>query len=257
MPYSCRPDLERFLNRLTSRSVLSQEEQQAVLNLPCHAAQAPNNVDLVRLDERVDHASLIVAGVVGRFGQNSDGKRQITTMHIPGDMADLHSVVLPLATSALQALSPTTIVRIPHVAIRAAAATYPALAEALWRDCIVDSAILAQWVVNVGRRDARARVAHLLCEMGVRIAGAAAGAREVVFDLPITQTHLADATGMTAVHVNRTLQALRGDGLVKWSAGSVVRIPEWDALAAVGEFDPAYLATNLRPEQRLRIVQTG
>lgn len=257
MSYSCRPDLQRFLNRLTGHSVLSEKEQQAVLNLPCHAAQAPNNADLVRLDERVDHASLIVAGVVGRFGQNTDGERQITTMHIAGDMADLHSVVLPVATSALQALSPTTVVRIPHVAIRAAAASYPAVAEAFWRDCVVDSAILAQWVVNVGRRDARERIAHLLCEMGVRIAGATAGAREIVFDLPITQTHLADATGMSAVHVNRTLQNLRRDGLIKWSARSVVRIPEWDALAAVGDFDPAYLATNLRPEQRLRIVRTG
>src|SRR3954452_6255498 len=257
MAYSCRPDLQRFLDRLTSRSALSAEEQQAVLNLPCHAAQAPNNVDVVRLGEKVDHACLIVAGVVGRFGQNNDGERQITMMHIAGDMCDLHSVVLPVATSALQALSPTTIVRIPHVEIRSLAARYPALAEAFWRDCVVDAAILAEWVVNVGRRDARERIAHLICEMGVRIAGAAAGAREVLFDLPVTQTHLADATGMTTVHVNRTLQSLRADGLVAWSARSVVRIPDWDALCAVGEFDPGYLSISVRPEQRLRIVQTS
>lgn len=257
MTYSCRPDLQRFLDRLTSRSILTEQEQQAVLNLPCHAAHAPANVDLVGLDERVDHACLVVAGVIGRFGQNSEGKRQITAMHVPGDMADLHSVVLPVATSALQALSATTIVRVPHGAIRAAAARYPALAEAFWRDCIVDSAILAQWVVNVGRRDARERIAHLLCEMAVRIAGARAGACEIVFDLPVTQTHFADATGLTPVHVNRTLQVLRADGLVQWSARTVVCISNWDRLAAVADFDPAYLSAEVQPGRRLRIVEAS
>ena len=257
MAYPCRPDLQRFLNRLTSRSILTQEEQQAVLELPCHAAQARTNVDFVRLDERVDHACLIVDGIVGRFGQDRDGNRQITTFHIAGDMADLHSVVLPVATSALQALSPTTIVRIPHGAIRAVAARYPALAEAFWRDCIVDSAVIAQWVVNVGRRDARERISHVLCEMGVRIIGAATGDQAVVFDLPITQTHLADATGLTPVHVNRTLQALRADGLVSWAARKPVHIPNWDALVRAGEFDRGYLSTDIQPEERLRIMEAN
>ena len=257
MAYSSRTDLEPFLARLTSRSLLTKDEQQAVLDLPCHAAQVRSNLDFVRLDERVDHACLVVAGFVGRFGQDRDGKRQITTLHIPGDMADLHSVALPLATSALQALSTATIVRIPHAAIREAAARYPALAEAFWRDCVVDAAILAEWVVNVGRRDARARIAHLLCEVGVRTAGARAGAQEVVFDFPVTQAQLGDATGVTSVHVNRTLQNLRSDGLIQSCARTVIRVPDWDVLASVGEFDAAYLSADVRPEQRLRIAQAN
>lgn len=164
-----RSNLQLFLNRLTSRSVLTEEEQQAVLNLPGHAEQVHSNRDFVPLGTRVDHACLVIAGIVGRFDQDGAGTRQITAMHVPGDMCDLHSVVQPMPTSALQSLSVATIMRVPHAAIRAAAARYPAVAEALWRDCTVDAAILCEWVVNVGRRDAKTRIAHLLCELATRL----------------------------------------------------------------------------------------
>lgn len=250
-----RPNLQPFLDRLTSRSVLTAEEQQAVLNLSGQAEQVTANRDFVPLGKRVDHACLIVAGIVGRFDQNGEGTRQITAMHIPGDMCDLHSVVQPMATSALQALSVATILRIPHAAIRGVASRYPALAEAFWRDCMVDAAILAEWVVNVGRRDAKTRVAHLLCEMATRL-HAHANRNDFVFDLPVTQMQLAEATALTAVHVNRTLQSLRADGLVEWHQ-RVIRLPRWDALVDRAEFDPAYLQTQVRPEHRLRIVQAS
>lgn len=116
------PNLQLFLNRLTSRSVLTGEEQQALLALPCHAAQAQSNRDFVGLGDRSDHACLLVAGLVGRFGQAKAGERQITAIHIPGDIPDLHAVVQPEGSSALQALSVATILRIPHWAIRQVAA---------------------------------------------------------------------------------------------------------------------------------------
>src|SRR5579884_2374977 len=213
IPQFGRPNLQLFLDRLTSRSVLTQEEQQAVLDLPGHAEQVAAHRDFVPLGERVDHACLIVAGIVGRFDQSSEGRRQITAMHIRGDMCDLHSVVQPLPTSALQALSVATILRVPHAAIRSAAARYPAIAAAFWRDCMVDAAILSEWVVNVGRRDAKTRVAHLICELATRL-HAGTGANDFAFDLPIKQAQLAEATALTAVHVNRTLQSLRTDGLL-------------------------------------------
>lgn len=233
-----------------SRSLLSEDEQQAVLNLHGHAEQVQSNRDFVKLGEKLDHACLIVAGLVGRFDQNSNGNRQITALHIPGDMADLHSVVQPEATSALQALSTTTIVRIPHSEVRAAAATYPALAEALWRDCMVDASILSQWVVNVGRRDARGRIAHLLCEMAVRL-GVAPAKGEIMFPFPVTQDQLADVTGLTAVHVNRTLQCLRRDNLADIRHNA--RIYDWDALTEVGDFNADYLQANVKPQKRLAL----
>ena len=247
MTYFNGRNLRPYLDRLISRSVLTDEEQQAVLNLPGYAEQVQSNNDFAPLGRRVDHACLIVAGIVGRFDQGSDGRRQITAMHVPGDMCDLHSIVQPVPTSSLQALSVATILRIPHSAIRAAAGRYPALAEALWRDCMVDAAILAEWVVNVGRRNATTRIAHLLCELATRLHAKAGN--DFVFDLPVTQTQLADATAMTAVHVNRTLQSLRADKLVEWHQ-RVIRLPQWDALVEKAEFDAAYLQAMTRPEQR-------
>jgi CRP-like cAMP-binding protein len=252
-----RPDLQRFLDRLSLRSVLSEEERQAVLNLPGHEVEAKANVDIVPLGERVSHVSLVIAGQVGRFSQDRHGKRQITLIHVPGDVADLHSIVQPLPTSALQALSKATIAAIPHVAIRAIAARHPALAEAFWRDCMIDASIIAEWVLNVGQRAARERIAHLMCEIAARTVGLKSGAKDVVFDFPITQLQLADATGMTAVHVNRMLQSLRGDGLIMSRGRGAICIPDWDSLVVAGEFDPAYLSLNTEPEQRLRFVRAG
>jgi CRP-like cAMP-binding protein len=163
--------------------------------------------------------------------------------------------VQPIPTSALQALSVTTILRIPHAAIRAAARTYPAVAEALWRDCMIDAAILSEWVVNVGRRDARTRVAHLLCEMATRLGGRIEG-DGVIFDFAVTQTQVGEATALTPVHVNRTLQSLRAGGLVDWRT-RIVHLPQWHALAELAEFDPTYLQARLRPEQRMRIMRAN
>jgi CRP-like cAMP-binding protein len=210
------------------------------------------NHDFVRLDEMVDHCCVIVEGVAGRFGQNAQGARQITAFHIAGDMPNLHSLVQPRATSALQALTTTTILKIPHRVLRVVAARYPAVAEAFWRDCMVDAAILSQWVVNVGRRDAKTRIAHLLCETAVRF-GANGRSDAAGFEFPVTQVHLADATGLTSVHVNRTLKALKSDGAVD-VATRMVRILNWDLLARLGDFDPDYLQTDIRPEERIRIV---
>jgi CRP-like cAMP-binding protein len=255
MTFAPRPNLQRFLDRLSKRSALSEEEQQVVLNLPGQAAQVRANEDFVQLGERVDHSCLIVAGMVGRFEHDADGARQITAIHIPGDMCDLRSVVQPSTASALQALSVSTILRIPHGPIKAAAARYPGLAMAFWRDCMVDASILSEWVMNVGRRDARSRVAHLLCEMAIRL-GVVEGGDDVVFDFPVSQAQMADATALTAVHVNRTLQSLRNEGLVEWRT-RVVRLPRWNALMATTHFDAAYLHNRPMHEHRPRLVQAS
>lgn len=241
-----------FLNRLLKRSLLSDREQGEILDLPVRVKQARPNEDFVGLGEKVDHACFVLEGLVGRFDQNSRGDRQITALYIPGDMPDLHSVVQPTATSALQALSTSIVLAIPHAALREASRLHPAIAEAFWRDCMVDSMVLAQWVVNVGRRDAKSRVAHLLCEMARRY-GAAPTAGRLVFHLPMTQWQLADAAGLTPVHVNRTLKALANIGTS--FRMKMVQIDDWAALVELGDFDPTYLQDEMEPEERIRIVQ--
>ena len=245
------PGLQLFIDRLTKRSLLTDGEIDALMGLPTHTLQMAPNHDFVRLDERVDHACLVVAGLVGRFDQNSRGARQITALHIAGDMPDLHSVVQPKATSALQALSTATILKVPHKALREVAAAYPAIAEALWRDTMVDSMIMAQWVVNVGRRDAVCRIAHLLSEMACRY-GVDTSGGAVVFKLPMTQSQLADATGLTSVHVNRCIQRLTHSGVSFHH--KTVHVDNWKALVALGDFDRGYLQDDFSPEDRIRIA---
>ena len=231
--------LQLFLRRLTSRSTLTDEEANAVLGLKGQEKRIAAHVDVVRLGEPVDHSCLVVDGLLGRFGQNRDGARQITCLHIPGDMGDLSSVVSPKSGWGLAALAPTTLLRLPHADLRRLAARYPGVAEAFWRDCVADGSNFSEWVVNVGRRDAITRIAHLLCEMAVRCERAGQGDRSS-FPLPITQTDLGDATGLTSVHVNRTLMKLRAQAIVTLQGGTVT-VHDWDGLVAAGEFDDGFL----------------
>ena len=236
-----------------NRSVLSEKERKAVLDLPAFPMHAKGNEDFVTLGQHVDHASLIVSGLAGSFCQTRDGSRQIVALHIPGEMADLQSVVQPQAKNALQALSPTMVLRIPHWALRDAARTFPALAEAFWRDCSADATILAQWVMNVGRRDALERIAHLICEMTCRLE--AQGEIDEPLDaFTITQVHLSEATGLSAVHVNRILQWLRRNRIAEFREKRL-HLLDWDRLVRVADFDSAYLHLANEPGDRLRIAQ--
>jgi CRP-like cAMP-binding protein len=236
---SSNPGLQPFVNRLRSRSILTSSEERALLGLKGHLKQIATHVDFVRQGEQVDHSCLVVEGLVGRFGQNKDGARQITCLHIPGDMADLPSVVSPKSGWGLVALTSTTVLRLPHADLGKLAAQHSGIAEAFWRDCVADGSIFSEWVVNVGRRDALARIAHLFCEMAIRCERAGQGDR-YSFALPITQSDLGDATGLTNVHVNRTLKELRSRSIVALQGGRVT-IHNWDELVAAADFDDAFM----------------
>lgn len=233
------PAVQLFLNRLTLRSVLTEAEQEAILTLPFEVATYRANHDFVRQAQLTDHACLIAEGLVGRFGQTAAGKRQIIAFHIPGDMADLHSVVAPHAVSALQALTNVSILRSPHAALRDVASKFPAIGHAFWRDGIVDSGLIAQGMVNLGVRDAGGRMAHMFCEMGIRYEQIGQGTK-LEYPFPATQNHIGDALGLTPIHVNRTLRALREDGVVTMAA-RMVTVHDWDRLKRRAEFDSNYL----------------
>ncbi|HMH65137.1 MAG TPA: Crp/Fnr family transcriptional regulator, partial [Rhizomicrobium sp.] len=117
-------------------------------------------------------------------------------------------------------------------------AATPQIAESFWRDCAADAAIASEWVINLGRRKARTRIAHLICEVAMRLGKGEDDA--FVFDLPITQNHIADATGLSTVHVNRSLQDLKKAALAEL-AGHEVRVMDWPSLRAAADFHPAYL----------------
>jgi CRP-like cAMP-binding protein len=231
--------LQLFVNRLAERSTLTDQEKSALLSLNGQFKAIAAHRDFIRLGEPVDHACLVVEGLVGRFGQIKEGARQITCLHIPGDMADLPSVVSPKSAWGLTALTSSTILRVAHTDLRRMSARLPGVAEALWRDCVADGSIFSEWVVNVGRRDAIARLAHVFCEMAIRSERAGLGDRNS-YPLPIRQSDLGDATGVTSVHVNRTLKELRNRSIVTMRSGRVV-IHDWHHLVSVGDFHPGYM----------------
>jgi CRP-like cAMP-binding protein len=168
-----------------------------------------------------------------------DGRRQIFAFLIPGDMYDLRARLVHRMDYRVAALNHCRIAEIPHRRLFDVIEKYPRVALALWNDTIFDAAIYREWMTNIGRRDAYERLAHLLCEIGFRLqrAGRARGAS---YDLPVTQTDIGDALGLSVVHVNRTLKRLRTDGLVEMKC-NVVSVLDWQPLQEAAKFDPNYM----------------
>lgn len=231
--------LEKFLRRLTLRSALSRAEQEAILALPGEEVRTAAHRDIVRPGTRMTSCCLVVGGLVGRFDQLANGHRQITALHIPGDFCDLHSLAVPEAGWGIQSLTDSVVRMVPHEALGALAGRSVAVAMAFWRDTVVDGSVLAKWISALGRRSATARLAHLLCEMGMRFEQAGLGQQDE-FDFPITQAQLADVLGVTAVHLNRTMQSLRQQGLLVTN-GARFQLPDRKRLCQMAQFDPSYL----------------
>jgi CRP-like cAMP-binding protein len=234
--------LALFLKRLLLRSQLSDDEQTAVLRLKTRSVQPPPRRDIVSPGQIVHYSCLVASGWVGRFDQMRDGRRQITAFHIAGDMCDLHSAVAPTPGWGITALGEATILQIAHADLLKSAVDFPNLALAYWRDTTADASILSKWIANIGRASAEPRVAHLLCELAIRVENADLGSR-ASFDLRLTQEQIGDATGLTSVHVNRMLHNLRSDGCISIS-NHAVKIIDWKRLCDLAAFDPAYLLLN-------------
>jgi CRP-like cAMP-binding protein len=168
-----------------------------------------------------------------------EGKRQIVAFNVPGDVPDLQSLHLKVLDNNVGTISPCRVGFIHHEVLRDICERYPRITAAFWRETLIDAAIFREWMTSLGRREAYARIAHLLCELLVRLR-AVGLAENHTCELPITQAEFADALGLTTVHVNRVLQELRADGLIRMK-GQQLTIPDWEKLKEVGEFDPTYL----------------
>jgi CRP-like cAMP-binding protein len=231
--------LQTFVQRLKTLSSLSHPDVEALLALKGEVTRVSANRDIVLPGAPFENAVLVASGLVGRYLQLADGRRQITAIHVPGEIADLHRVAAPTVGSGLQALANAAIVLVSGQELRALARTSPSITQAFWVYSAIDAAVLSRWAANLGRRDAKARMAHLLCEIGLRLEWSGQGLRDE-FLLELTQPQMADALGLTPVHVNRTLKALKDLGVVAIE-GRVIRIPEWARLAGIAEFDSEYL----------------
>lgn len=235
-----------MLRKLRLWSPIEPADEQALLRLPHTLVNVSKRQVLIAEGAAVSHCCVIISGYCVRYKIVGDGGRQILSIHMKGDLVDLQNSLLSVADHGVQALSECQLAKIPIDAIRNLCISSPTIQNALWYDTLVDGSIHREWVANVGRRDGRTRIAHLLCEFGLKLEAISPG-EQLDYELPMTQEQLADATGMTPVHVNRVLQSLAKDGLIERVSSKSILIGDWKRLAKAGDFDPAYL--HLKPIQ--------
>jgi CRP-like cAMP-binding protein len=228
-----------MLRKFETRAHLDDGDREAVLSLPHRLQTVEPAIHLVREGERPERSCVILSGFAFRHKVTVEGARQIVSVHIPGDFIDLEAALLNVADHNVQALTRCEVAFIPRAALRELIIAHPRVGAAMWIDTLIDSSIFREWVVNVGRRDARSRIAHLLCEFARRLEVAGL-AEEYGYELPMTQEQLADATGLTSVHVNRVLMALSREGLIERNKRHI-RIPHWESLRRVAGFSEVYL----------------
>ncbi|WP_104203686.1 Crp/Fnr family transcriptional regulator [Billgrantia saliphila] len=228
-----------MIRKLDSIFPLTDEEKQALQELPVQGKALKPDEDLVRIGESPTRCCLILEGFMCMYKVTSAGNRQILALHVPGDLPDLQSLHLKVMDMSIAPVSPCKVGLIQHEEIYRICERYPRLTAALWRETLAHASIIREWMLNNGQRDAYTRIAHLLCELVVRLKAVGLADNSPI-DLPITQTELADATGMSPVHMNRVLQALRANGLIE-SKKAELTVPNWEKLREAGEFDPLYL----------------
>jgi CRP-like cAMP-binding protein len=227
------------LAKMERRSSLSSASREAFLNLNTRSASFAAQRELVREGDRTDACLFLESGVVSGSKMLPNGGRQIVVFHFAGDMLGLASSLLLVADNTLRAHSSAVVLSVAAADILRLAQEFPEIGRAFWFDTLVDASIFREWNLNVGRRGARERLAHLLLEMGCK-SEAALIDDKADFAFPITQTDLADALGLTPVHVNRSMQWLRGQGYVR-NFGKRMIIRNWEGLSAFAAFRPLYL----------------
>jgi CRP-like cAMP-binding protein len=228
-----------LIKQLRTIADLDDGDAAALASLPLRAKTIAANRDIVREGSRPTECSVILHGLVCRYKMVATGRRQILSFHVTGDMPDLQSLHLGTMDHGVSALTETRLAFIPHEAIRAVIRQRRGVSDALMRYTMVDGSIFREWIANVGRRSALSRIAHVMCETYVRMRAVGLVKKDEL-DLPLSQAQLGDATGLSNVHVNRTLQEMKRLGLIT-TRKKVHSIADWDRLQETADFDPAYL----------------
>ena len=223
---------------------LTDEDRAVLQDLTSRTRRIDRHSDISPEGERPENVHLVVEGFACRYKTLADGRRQIMAFLVPGDFCDLHVAILGEMDHSIGTGWGCTIVDIPRSAIEHLTAHHPRITRAFWWATLVDEGTLRAWLVNMGQRDADQQMAHLICELLVRLQVVGLASADS-FEFPITQDDLADTLGITSVHVNRVLQDLRAQGLVEWKSKRV-RIPDVERLMAFAEFDPKYLHLKRR-----------
>jgi CRP-like cAMP-binding protein len=236
--------LELTIRKLGRRVALSEEDRQALLALRFTRRTVEPSSYLVREGDEPRQCAVLLTGFAFRQKITGEGARQIIALHIPGDILDLQNLYLDVSDHNVQSLTRSDVAFFNRSDLQEIASQRPSVGHAFFMDTLIDASIFREWVTNVGRRDSRARLAHLLCEFALRLE-ASGLAEQYRYELPMTQEQLADALGLTAVHVNRTLKTLDAAGLIVREKRNL-RIPDWKRMREAGDFSDRYLHLHQR-----------
>ncbi|HEX8620489.1 MAG TPA: Crp/Fnr family transcriptional regulator [Allosphingosinicella sp.] len=234
-----------LVTKLETVAKLTDDDRSALSALCDDPREMGPRRSVIREGERPDHIHLMVEGWAARYKLLPDGARQITAFLIPGDFCDLHVTILGEMDHSITTLTRARVAYIPRSKIDALTER-PRIAKAFWWATLVDEAVLRAWIVNIGRRDAFEAIAHLMCELYVRMRNVGL-ADDHCYELPLTQEELGDALGLTPVHVNRVLQRMRADDLISLKSGQLT-IHDYRRLEATSGFNANYLHIAQRAE---------
>jgi CRP-like cAMP-binding protein len=233
-----------FIRKLEHANTLLDSDRVRLQSVALPTRKIAAREDVIREGDNPENVNLVLEGIACRYKYLPNGRRAIVAFLLPGDFCDLHVAILGSMDHAIGALTPCTIAEIPRTTIDDLTDNWPRIARALWWATLVDEGILREWLVNLGQRPSDRKLAHLFCELQARlqIVGLAS---ENEFPLPLTQEELGDTLGLSTVHVNRVLQQMREDGLIRLQ-GRTANIPDLARLKEFGEFNPNYLHLQRR-----------
>ena len=236
--------LDLLLRKFETHSRLEAEDREAVLALPYTIKKLEAQSYILREGDAPEGCAVLISGFAYRQKLTGDGSRQIVALHIPGEPLDYQNLFLDVADHNVQTLSRATLAMIPRAELQKLVRSRAAIGHAILVTILVEASIFREWVLNIGRRDARSRLAHVLCEFAIRLE-AQGLADENGYELPMTQEQLADTLGLTPVHVNRTIMALESEGYIARDKRRI-RFPDWRRMRDIGDFNQRYL--HLEPQ---------
>jgi CRP-like cAMP-binding protein len=241
--------MHALARKLRNLAIVQDEELQAFIGMFSVKRSIRRGADIITMGNSSTFSTILLEGLACRYKIIENGRRQIFTFQYPGDFCDGHSYILPTRDTAVSALTECSVGIVPHKDIERITAEFPNIGLALWRDTMIEASIFREW--NVGHRPALERIAHMLCEQTVRLE--AIGVTGCT--IPLTQVDLADAAGLSTVHMNRTIQDLREFGALLKNCRAIT-VSHWDRLVEIAKFDRRYLDMWQVPSDELATVST-
>lgn len=241
--------MHALARKLRNFAIVQDEELQALVAMFSLKRSIPRGADIITMGDSSTFSTVLLQGLACRYKIIENGRRQIFSFQYPGDFCDGHSYILLTQDTAVSALTDCSVGIIMHKDIERITAKFPNLGLALWRDTMIEASIFREW--NVGQRPALERIAHMLCEQIVRLEAIGVTGKAI----PLTQVDLADAVGLSTVHMNRTIQDLRELGVLLKNSRAIT-VSHWDRLVEIAKFDRRYLNMWQVPSDELATVST-